>query len=442
MHPEWSRGVPDGRLIYMPLPSRPLLRIDDLASLVRDEVFGRRNDASVGIELEWLTTVPTEGHRRLTLGEAETIAATATLPKSSRLTIEPGGQVEISTQPHPSTSEACEAAADDLFALEQRCRAYGIELVALGLDPFRDPQRIVTAARYAAMQNHFDRHGPAGRTMMCNSASIQLNVALGPTSADVAARWRLSHLLGPVVIAAFANSPLAAGRPTGWACTRMRTWWAIDPTRSAPVSGWLDPDLDPADAWLTYALDANVLLQRDEDGAEPLDRPLPFGSWLTNGHDGTWPTLDDARYHLTTLFPPVRPRGWFELRMLDSLPTPWWHVAVAVISTLLDDRDRQPQLESLLDPVAGHWVEASRDGMRDPVIGDTARRLFRLAATALAEAGADDATLAIVDTFRRRYVERSRCPGDDVLDRYLDDGSVLPPAESPVPYAQLEASWR
>ena len=70
--------------------------------------------------------------------------------------------------------------------------------------------------------------------MMCNTAAIQVNVGLGEPD-QVAARWRLANQLGPTLIACFANSPFAGGLPSGWQSSRLRAWWALDPTRSAPV---------------------------------------------------------------------------------------------------------------------------------------------------------------------------------------------------------------
>ena len=64
----------------------------------------------------------------------------------------------------------------------------------------------------------------------------------------------------------------------------------------------------------------------------PLERPLTFTRWILDGHALGYPTIDDLDYHLTTLFPPVRPRGWLEIRYLDALPAPWWRVAATIVA--------------------------------------------------------------------------------------------------------------
>ena len=83
------------------------------------------------------------------------------------------------------------------------------------------------------MESYFDASGDAGRTMMRSTAAIQVNLDLGPPD-EIDARWRLTHALGPVLAASFANSPFADGGPTGWRSTRLAVWHEIDPTRTVP----------------------------------------------------------------------------------------------------------------------------------------------------------------------------------------------------------------
>jgi glutamate--cysteine ligase len=274
---------------------------------------------------------------------------------------------------------------------------------------------------------------------MCNTASVQINVGLGAGN-EVARRWHVAHRIGPVLLAAFANSGLAGGQPSGWKSARMRAWWGIDATRTAPVSTTRTIDPDPASAWARYALDANVLLvRRPDDEWEPLSTPLPLRAWLEHGHPAGWPTADDIAYHLTTLFPPIRPRGWLELRYLDSLPTPYWHVAVAVATALLDDDEAADTALAATEGVADQWVRASREGLDDPGLAAAARACFAAAAEALDRAGADDATIALVDDYRERFVEQSWCPADERAQAFALHGSLHPAAESPIPYARLSA---
>lgn len=407
--------------------SRPTLTRSDCARHVRDVVFGAAlsdDDPArqlVGIELEWLTA--TSGHGRLpAAAAARAVEELSPFASGSRLTIEPGGQLELSSAPGLSFDRVCDTTANELFLLDQWCAHRGIELIALGGDPGRRPERILRHPRYAAMERYFDAMGPAGRTMMCNTASIQINVGLGP--AEVASdRWRIANRIGPLLIAAFANSPLAARGPTGWVSNRLRAWWSLDPTRSAPV----DLIADPADAWFDYALAARVMFIRTApDVCEPLREPLTFGEWLARGHELGWPTIDDFTEHLTTLFPPVRPRGWFELRMLDALDADTWPVAVALTVALLVDPAAGGMVDEATRATAGAWAVAAEVGLADPGLARSADVCVAAALDALPRLGASAGVCDAVADYAERHVARRRCPADERLDEWHRTGRLLP----------------
>jgi glutamate--cysteine ligase len=213
--------------------------------------------------------------------------------------------------------------------------------------------------------------------------------------------------VGAVLAATFANSPVLSGAATGWRSTRLTTWWAIDPGRTRPVGG-----VDPEAAWADYALGARVMLMPSR-GFAPVLEPVTFAQWMARGHRGAWPDPSDLAYHLTTLFPPIRPRGFLELRMIDSLPGPYWKVPVAVAATLLDP-DLTEAVSAVVAPADGWWRSAARYSLANPVLARAARRCFDLTEAALA--GSPDAELLpVVQAYRQRWVDRGRCPADDVL---------------------------
>ncbi len=203
-------------------------------------------------------------------------------------------------------------------------------VLAAGIDPFREPARTLTRPRYDAMQAYFDDWGPEGRRMMSSCASIQVNIDSGD-AATLARRWDVAHRIGPALAAAFACSPAPLHRSE-----RLAMWNAIDPSRTKPVlaSG------DLAEDWSDYVLAARLmLLHEDDDRCEPVAVPMSFGEWVDEGIAGRRPTLADLDYHCTTLFPPVRPRGWLEVRWLDCLPAGLAEVAsAAVVALLIDER--------------------------------------------------------------------------------------------------------
>jgi glutamate--cysteine ligase len=148
---------------------------------------------------------------------------------------------------------------------------------------------------------------------------------------------------------------------------------------------------------------------RDGRGGWIANPGLTFREWIDKGE----PTLEDLSYHLSTLFPPVRPRGWLELRMIDALPDPYWPVPVAVAAALLDDAAAAEVARAAVAPCAGRWAEASRDALTDPALARAARTCFAAAHAALLRWDATPLARLVAD-YAERYVERGRCPADDV----------------------------
>jgi glutamate--cysteine ligase len=409
----------------MPSP-QAVLKSGDVRDHVAEHVFGPLSDPhGLGVELEWLTSQNGREHR-LAIDEATAlIGRLSPLPGGGRLTLEPGGQLELSSAPFHSIDDVCDATTADLAILDRACGEQRVELLGIGADPVRRPERVAVAPRYQAMEQYFDRLGSAGRTMMCNTAAIQVNVGLGPPE-QIGSRWQLANHLGPTLIASFANSPFADGLPSGWQSSRLRAWWALDPTRTAPVSH----DRGPVDAWFDYALDARVMLICTDDGQYvPMIEPMSFGEWLGRGHELGWPTLADLAYHLTTLFPPVRPKGWLELRMFDALPTPAWQVAVAVAGALLVDPAIADEVEHAVAGTADLWVDAAQLGLGHPDLARSARVVFALAAEALSTGGVSTGLRDLVAHYDDRWIQHGRSPADDRLDAWRIDGELLPPMD-------------
>ena len=411
----------------MPRPHRHL-RAADVHRLVSDQCFAPAQRGLVGIELERLVFATADPSSPVNHAAVATAVARAgPLPGGSAVTFEPGGQLELSSPPHPGPSAACAATAGDLAAIGAGAQVAGLELVGVGLDPLRRGHRIIDGPRYRAMETYFDAAGAsraAGRAMMCNTASVQVNLDIGD-EASQASRWRLAHRLGPILLAAFANSPFTDGAPNGWRSARAAAWAAIDATRTGPAE--VGGNRNPAQAWADYALSARVMLVRVSDACfEPLLSPLPFARWMENGHELGYPTLDDFEYHLSTLFPPVRPKGWLELRMVDALPDPWWRAAVAVSAALLDDAEAAGVATAATASTTKLWADAARHGLDHPALATAARACFGAALDALPRLGADPATVASTAEFIDRFVARSRCPADDLLDDWRGDGALLP----------------
>lgn len=372
------------------------LTVEAARRLVAEQCFTPTGAGRVGIEYELL--VHEAGNRCAYVDPARLESVIPTpLPGGSRVTFEPGGQVELSGPAHDNVAGAIAAMADDVAVLRAAAATTGLDAVGVGLDAGRAPRRLVRSPRYDAMERFFDGDGAAGRTMMCSTASLQVNVDLGD---DPMARWAHVHALGPVLAAAFANSPAP-----GFLSARLANWWAIDPTRTAPA--------DTVD-WVDYVLDAAVMLVRDDAGFVPQATRFSFRRWIEGGSDARRPDEDDLAYHLTTLFPPVRARRWLELRMIDSLPDPWWRVAVAVTAALVDDEEAAAVAARATAATVGLWAEAGRHGLSHPALGPAARECFAAALDAFGRLGVDRVTTDAAHAYVERYVAKGRCPADDV----------------------------
>jgi glutamate--cysteine ligase len=410
----------------VPAP-QPVLSEPDARRLVVDCGFGppaapANGTSRLGVELEWLAVQAHDTDQPASLEVVQrTVDALEPLPGASAVSYEPGGQLELSSPALPGL-EACDTLSRDVGVLEPALADAGVSLVAVGLAPGSARDRVVRNPRYDAMEAFFDADGDAGRTMMRSTAALQVNVDLG-ADGEAERRWQLAHDLGPVLVAAFANSPLADGVPTGWRSTRLAVWFGVDRGRTAPVS-----TAEPGPkAWADYALAARVMLVRcSEREHRPLLSELDFATWIADGHQLGWPTQEDLEYHLTTLFPPVRPRRWLELRMIDAVPDPWWRVAAAVSSALLGEPEVGQQVSRSAHTARGRWRDAAQHGLADPGLRRAACDCFRAAYEALTSNGTDPATLDATAAFIDRYVARGRSPADDHLQAWSrGDGEPL-----------------
>lgn len=365
----------------------------------------------VGIELEWTTHHLDDPARPVdpgVLGSALGEHAPRSLvpdspqtplPYGGRVTLEPGGQVEISTDTSDSLAGLLDATMADLQQLTGLLDRAGLALDGQGCDAHRRPGRILDTPRYATMERVFDRFGPYGRQWMCGTASVQVCLDAGLPE-RVAPRWRALHAVGPALVAAFANSARSAGIDTGWASARMRACLAADPMRNGPPAD----DADPVAGWARRVLDTPLLcVRRDSSWEAPPG--VTFADWI-GGAITPGPTYADLDYHLSTLFPPVRARGYFEVRYLDMQSGLDWVAPVAVLVALFAREETVDAAAALAAPAAGRWVQAARHGLADPAIAAVAPRLLDLACAALDHTDLPPATAeAVRDGVGRRLRE-------------------------------------
>ena len=259
--------------------------------------------------------------------------ALAGCPVTAFVGYEPGGQVELNLPP-----AACAASAEALLRVAVRDVRDHLERIAVRLraepvDPRSErevPLRL-RSPRYLRMQEHFDTIGPAGRRMMRRTASTQVCLDWWPGVAG-AEQWRVLNLAAPFLAATFARS-------TGPG-SRLATWLAVDPARTA-FDGRLLAGEDPVAAYVDLAVGA----RRFVDGG--------------------------AADHLTTLFPPVRPRGcYLEVRFLDAQEGAAVGQVAATLAGIVYDDERRRRLLHRLEPLAGRlhqlWAAAAAGELAEP----------------------------------------------------------------------------
>ncbi|RVW02900.1 ergothioneine biosynthesis glutamate--cysteine ligase EgtA [Rhodococcus xishaensis] len=346
----------------------------------------------IGAELEWLTAHDSPAFTR---PELASIAAALgphaprslvpdsparALPAGSLVTVEPGGQIELSSVPHDSAAALCDALASDERTLCALLAKHSITTHAGAADTRREAQRLLQLPRYRAMEERFESVGPFGKLMMCNTAAVQVSVDAGADRADVARRWNLLHTIGPALIAAFACSPRLYGIPPGrWASQRMRTWLELDPPRTGGPSETGELSADPIGDYARWVLDVPLLCVIRDGPSWTAPPDATFADWIDGALDddlGRRPTRADLDYHLTTVFPLVRAVGHLEVRYFDTQPGDLWRLPVAALEALLD----APDAADVAAPTRGRWEDAARDGLADTELRAGAVELLELAA--------------------------------------------------------------
>jgi glutamate--cysteine ligase len=285
----------------------------------------------------------------------------------ARISFEPGGQIEISTAPQPTASGVIDSTQNLVTMIRTAMSDVGIELLARGVDPYNDIDAVplqLHRDRYTGMTRYFDSIGPSGARMMRQTAALQINLERGE---DPRPRWRLLNSLAPIVVALFANSRQYAGKPTAWASYRAHLWRTLDPSRT----GIVYDEPGQVERYLGFALDA--IAMRSGDGGVGY---RTFREWMTEPAV----TREDWLFHLSTLFPEVRPKEFFELRSADTIePDSLAAPVVFVTGLVYDDESAHRAIELLGVPSEKLLERAGRLGLADPEVRRIASRLVVIA---------------------------------------------------------------
>jgi glutamate--cysteine ligase len=313
-------------------------------------------------------------------------------PDGGALTFEPGGQLEYASAVHSTIDHVVGELAVVERLLEEEASERGIVLLPVGVDPENgadDAPLQLQADRYRRMAAYFDAIGPHGARMMRQTASLQLCIG----GVDPVSRWRAANAIAPWLVALFANSPRYAGHDSGCASYRAETWRGVDPRRTGIFAG-----CDPVREYTAFALTAPAFLACP-DG----EVPASFGD-LHHGPD--WNA--ELATHLSTLFPEVRPRGYLELRSVDSVDATQRAAAMAFAAGILcDDVAAAQAVELLGDADPCLLSAAGRSALVDPVLSRHASDLIEIALDGCARQGETMISPSLLDFARSVLIGRT-----------------------------------
>ena len=329
----------------------------------------------------------------------------------ANVSLEPGGQFELSGAPLADMHQIAEETAGHLAEVKAVGNRLGLGFLGLGFTPEwrRGQIPVMPKGRYRIMRAYMPKVGGKGLDMMFRTCTVQANLDFAD-EADMRLKFRTSLALQPVVTALFANSPFVEGLPSGFLTARANVWTDTDPDRTGML-GFVFEDGFGYETYANYLLDVPMYFVK-RDGAYVDMSGRSFRQFMTSGFDdrpGDRPSLKDFADHATTAFPEVRLKQYLEMRgadvgsqpMLDALPTLW--------TGLLYDR---PALEAAWD-LCRNWPLESHERLR----ADVARIGLKatIGARTVQEVARD--LVAIASEGLRRRARRDASGADE--SRYL-----------------------
>ncbi len=235
------------------------------------------------------------------------------------VTLEPGGQIELSGRPCVTLHEAADELDEHVGELTAVASELGVAILGLGIQPISTLEEIewVPKPRYGIMGPYMREVGRLGQRMMKQTATVQVNLDYS-SEADAMQKMRVAMGLGPVINAIFANSSISDGRANGYLSYRGHVWTDTDPARCGPLPFVFQPGVGFAD-YIEWALDVPMYFVK-RAGRYLGMAGVTFRRFWKEGAGSLRATVGDFALHLSTLFPDVRLKTYIELRTADSQP--------------------------------------------------------------------------------------------------------------------------
>ena len=269
------------------------------------------------------------------------------------ITLEPGGQVELSGAPMRTLFETCSEVNQHQNELDEVCKEMEIDFLGMGLLPKwkRDKIKLMPKKRYNIMRDYMPKVGSKGLDMMFRTATVQANFDFSSEN-DMKNKMRVSQSLQPVIIALYANSPFIDGNLTDYMSYRSLIWTKTDKKRCGILKFIYDEHFS-FETYVDYLLDVPMyFIIRDKKYIKMTDYTFrEFLNGKTKDSLKIEPTFDDWKVHITTVFPEVRLKGFIELRGADG--GPWARVCAlpAFWTGILYDQENLHEVWSMMN----HW---------------------------------------------------------------------------------------
>lgn len=350
----------------------------------------------------------------------------------ANISLEPGGQFELSGAPLVNLHQTCAEVHTHLREVETIARPLNVGMLGLGSQPLwtRDETPWMPKGRYRIMGAYMEKKGSLGLDMMKGSTTIQVNLDFS-SEADMVKKLRVSLALQPVATAIFANSPFTEGKLNGYQSFRGAIWQDTDPDRTGGLDFAFEDGMS-FERYVDYALDVPMYFIYRDGGyldasglsfRDFMDRKLPL-------RPGEMPMKTDWDDHLTTLFPDVRLKSFLEMRGADG--GPWRNICglPALWVGLLYDNE---SLDAAWDLVK-QWsaedrrllaLNAPRDGLRGEVAGrsvlDVAREVGKLAYRGLQKRAMAGKVSADETEYLEpvlEWLEAGRSPADRLIEKF------------------------
>lgn len=348
---------------------------------------------------------------------------------AASITLEPGGQIELSGRKALTLHENASELYSHLEQIKRVSDPLGIGWLGTGLQPVSRATNIewVPKKRYAIMRRDMARSGTMSHRMMKETASIQVSLDYTDEK-DAVQKLRLATKLAPFFTALFANSPVSGGRLNGLRSERALIWRHTAPERTGIIREVFKSHFG-FDDYAAFALDVPMFFIIRENRWIPM-RQMTFGEFMQKGKGAERATLKDWELHLTTLFTECRLRTYLEIRGVDCQKMLMGLSAPALIKGLFYEPQAMKKIWGLvadmtIEELEELRIEAPRSGLQTPFRGrpieSLAQKLVWTAHEGLERLGRRDSRLKndlIYLEPLEKLVLKGRSPADEIIDRF------------------------